>query len=368
MKIGIDISQAVYHGTGVAAYTRELVKNLLLLDRENHYVLFGSTLRRQSGMAEVIRSLPKSGNFTSKIFSLPPTALELIWNKIHTLNIESFIGQIDVFHTSDWTEPPAKARKITTIHDLVVYKYPQFLNQRIVDTQKRKLEWVAKESGAVIADSQSTKDDIVSYLKIPESKIYIVPLGIAEAFFPRSIDQVRRMRKDLGLNKKYILCVGTREPRKNLARVLSAFNRLAAKDTELVIVGNIGWGSDLPQRPNVRILTSISEVDLATIYSGAKCFVYPSLYEGFGLPVLEAMACGVPVVTSNRGSLAEITGKHALVVDPESEESITDGMKQVSEMTQFQKRLLIKGALVHARQFTWKKTAQKTLQIYKSLL
>lgn len=368
MNIGIDISQSVYHGTGVASYTRNLVKTLLTVDQVNHYVLFGSTLRRQNDLGGLIQTLPPGSSYASKIFFFPPTVLEFMWNKLHMLTVESFVGPVDVFHTSDWTEPPARAPKVTTIHDVVVYRYPEFLNRRIIDTQKAKLAWVKKETVAVIADSKSTKEDIVTYLGIPEHKIHVVYLGVSKVYFPQKIDAIKQVRKKYGIQGEYILSVGTREPRKNLPRVIKAFENLAQKDLQLLIVGNAGWGEELTQKnDNITVLENVPVAELASLYSGATCFVYPSLYEGFGLPIIEAMACGTVVVTSKRGSLAEIAGP-ATTVDPESTVEIAEGIEAVLKLPYTKRKQLIEKGIKHTKEFMWEKTARKTLEVYKSVV
>ncbi|OGG24675.1 hypothetical protein A3A59_04365, partial [Candidatus Gottesmanbacteria bacterium RIFCSPLOWO2_01_FULL_42_10] len=295
MKIGIDISQSVYVGTGVSVYTQNLVRNLLKIDQVNQYVLFGSTLRRQAYLYDFLNTLPKKSSFTSKIYSLPPTALDIIWNKLHALSIDHFLGTTDVVHTSDWTEPPSKAHKVTTIHDLIVYKYPENLPKRIVETQKQKLAWVKKETDLVIAVSTRTKEDIIQYLQIPQAKIHVVYQGIDESYFPQKIDSILSVKKKYHIKGRYVLCVGTREPRKNLARVVKAFSQLKLDSYTLVIAGNPGWGKEVVIGKNMLMTGYVEAKDLPALYSGTSGFVYPSLYEGFGMPILEAMACGAPV-------------------------------------------------------------------------
>lgn len=368
MKIGIDISQSVYHGTGVASYTRNLVTNLLKIDKTNEYIIFGSTLRRQKDLKNFLDTLPKRPKIIPKTFSLPPTVLDIIWNRIHSVAVESFIGTVDLFHTSDWTEPPSRAPKVTTIHDLVVYKYPVNLPNRIIEIQRRKLAWVKKESTVVIADSESTKSDIVHWLEIPGERIKVVYLGIDEQFLPQPQGRIKEIRKKYHITGNYILCVGTIEPRKNLERVISAFQKLNSVNTTLIIAGNPGWGNKIAQLVNMKVIGFVPETDLPALYSGAVCFVYPSLYEGFGLPVLEAMGSGCPVVTSDRGSIKEITGKVAVVVDPESTQSIGEGIESVLTLPYSKRKHLIEIGLAHSRQFTWEKTARKTLEVYKSMV
>lgn len=368
MKIGIDISQSVYHGSGVAAYTRNLVTNLVKIDKINEYVLFGSTLRRQRDLREFMATLPKRVNIKPKLISLPPTALDLIWNRIHAVSVESFTGKIDIFHTSDWTEPPAQVPKVTTIHDLIVYQYPESLPQRIIETQKRKLAWVKKESAVIIADSLSTKSDIMRMMQIPDENIRVIYLGVEKHFSPAPQARIKEVRKKYYIHGNYILCVGSIEPRKNLERVRAAFQKLQLSNTQLVIAGNPGWGNKIAELVNMKIIGFVAHEDLPALYSGAVCLVYPSLYEGFGMPVLEAMSCGCPVVTSDRGSLKEIVGSAAVVVDPESTRSIVEGIELVISLPFSNRTQLIEAGFTQARKFSWEKTAIATLDVYKSVV
>lgn len=366
MKIGIDISQLVYEGTGVGQYTRRLVEELVRINTENEYVLFGANLRKKQMLDSFYETLPKNKT-SKKFYSFPASLNEVFWNRWHKMRIEKLIGPIDIFHSSDWVEPPTKAKKVTTIHDLVVYRYPEYLPSKIVATQKRKLEWVKKESDAIIADSDSTKDDIIKYLDISPEKIHVVHLGVGNEFAPQSQDKIETVKRKYRIVKNFVLCVGTREPRKNLKRSIGAFQKLQLSDMQLVIVGNPGWGDEIQISKNIKVVEQIPISELATLYSGCVCFIYPSLYEGFGLPVLEAMACGTLVVTSNRGSLKEITGDHAIVVDPESIESISEGIKTALEFPVEKRKSKLESSKRHSKSFTWEKTAKKTLEVYTSL-
>lgn len=374
MKIGIDISQLAFPGTGVASYTRNLVENLLKIDKqslllrnkENEYVLFFSSLRQ-----------PPPKDFKSKNFKLPPLLLEILWNRLHVLPIEKFIGKVDVLHTSDWLEPPARCSKVTTIHDLVVYKYPETLHPRIVSNQRRKLEWVKRESEVVIAVSEATKKDIIEILGIPERKIRVIYEAPDEIYNKQQTTNNRdEVRKKYGIKGDYILAVGTREPRKNLKRVIEAFSQLTTHPPageagnsllKLVIAGKFGWGEDFHQslitnHQSPIIFTGyVPKEDLAPLYAGAQVFVYPSLYEGFGLPILEAMACGCPVVTSNISSMPEVAGEAAVLVDPENVEDITRGIKEAIK----RKSELVKKGKSWVKNFSWEKAAKETLKVYK---
>src|SRR5581483_3194090 len=172
MKIGIDISQTAYKNTGVGNYLKNLVQTLVETDKNNEYILFFSSLRRNPPHFNL------SKNAKIKRFRFPPTMLDFIWNKLHILSVEKLIGNLDVFITSDWTEPPSKAAKSTIIYYLVVYKTPKETSSKIINVQKRKLDWVKKESKLIFCISESTRRDIKEILKIPENKLKVLYPGI----------------------------------------------------------------------------------------------------------------------------------------------------------------------------------------------
>lgn len=178
MKIGIDISQLAYEQTGVANYLENLVENIIRSDKHNRYVLFYSSFRIKL-KDQISKIKNKNQNVKIKEFRLPPMLLDLIWNRLHIAPIEWFVGDVDIFITSDWTEPPAmRAKKATILYDLVVYKYPEETAKMIVDVQKRKLKWVKKESDLVLCISESTKRDAVEILEIPEVKLSVIYPGV----------------------------------------------------------------------------------------------------------------------------------------------------------------------------------------------
>ncbi|MCL4389951.1 MAG: glycosyltransferase family 4 protein [Patescibacteria group bacterium] len=341
MKIGIDISQVAYPGTGVATYTKNLVENLLQIDKKNNYVLFAGTLRQ--------RKIFNLSGWNPDIWPLPPTVLDFLWNRLHVLPVENLIGNVDVFHSSDWTMPPTKAKKVTTIFDMVVYKYPQTSHPKIIATQKRRLAWVKKEADAIITISEASKKDIVEILGVAPEKVKVIYLAAGEEFKPAG--------PKFSHPKPYLLAVGTQEPRKNLVNLIAAYKKLSTKDLDLIIVGKHGWGQDAPVAGVIN-LGYVAPGKLPDLYRGAKCFVYPSLYEGFGVPVLEAMACGCPVVTSNVGSLPEVGGDGATYVDPLNVTDIADKLAHVKRTGR---------EMAQAKKFSWEKTARETLKVYEAL-
>jgi len=179
MKIGIDISQLAYEKTGVANIVKNLVGKMTELDKENEYVLFFSSLRKEFSLPIDGFNFHSNSNVSIKKFKFPPTVLDLLWNKLHIMPIESLIGDVDVFITSDWTEPPTKkAKKMTILYDLIVYKFPEETALKIVQTQKRKLQWVKKESAMILCISEATKKDAMKILGIEEDRLSIVYPGV----------------------------------------------------------------------------------------------------------------------------------------------------------------------------------------------
>lgn len=355
MKIGIDISQIVYRGTGTATYTANLVENLLKLDRKNEYVLFGGSFRQKKILVDFVAGLDHPVNAQAKLFNIPPTILDYLWNRRHILNVENLIGNVDLFHSSDWTQPPTKSKKVTTVHDLVVFKYPETLHPKIVNAHTQRLTWVKKECDLIIAVSENTKKDLVEILKIPEGKIRV----IYEA------TNFKMPKERFRLDKPYLLSVGTREPRKNLARLVAAYNKINTKDIDLIIAGNYGWGVDVLD--GIKILGYVPPEKLAELYSGAEALVYPSLYEGFGIPILEAFNCGCPVITSNVSSMPEVGGKATIYVDPLDVDDITEKINYVLDLRSSKRKTLIDLGFSQAQKFSWEKTAQKTIEAYESI-
>jgi glycosyltransferase involved in cell wall biosynthesis len=356
MKIGIDVSQVVY-GTGVSRYTKNLVEELLLLDNADKFVLFGGALRRQSEMREYLRSL-KSSN-TRKVFvPMSPRMADFIWNRVHRLHIEKLIGKVDVFHSSDWTQPPTRAFNVTTIHDLAPIKYPKLTPARIVETHKQRLEWVRKEVDRIIVPSQSIMNDLIA-MKFEKHKIRVIHEAADKIYKPQGKQLIDLIKKKYSITTNYLFVVGT-NLRKNNERILKAFKQLK-KDVplELVIIGN--RPHDWKDVEGVKVLGHVPDDELPTLYSGASALVYPSLYEGFGLPILESFACKTPVVTSNVGSMAEIGKGAAVLVDPESVEAIVKGIKKVLLN---RNDYILKG-MKRVKEYSWKKAARETLEVYR---
>ncbi len=367
MRIGIDISQIVYTG-GVVTYTTNLVKSLLSIDEKNMYTLYGSSFGKYEELQQFGKSMSQK-NIGKKLFPLPLSVIETLGNRVHQIPIEIVTGPLDVYHSSDWVQFPSRARKVTTIHDLAIYEYPEYMPQEIIDTQKRRLAWVKKECNAIIADSESTKKDIIKYLEFSQDKVHVVQLGVDVQFVPQSDLQINQVKEKYEIKGEYIVMFGLSGYRKNVTGVISAFEKIQNKIPHtLVIIGKSDEIS-LSNSSRVKILDTVSSSDLVALYSGSTCFVYPSYYEGFGLPILEAMAAGTLVITSKKGSLSEIIHEsNSIIEDPHDEKEIEKRIIEMVELLPKDRQKRIAQGIAHTSTFTWEKCAQETLSVYKEVL
>ena len=336
IRVGFDISQVAHQG-GVSTYTQNLAQQLIT-QRELEMVFFYSSLRK-----------PFKGRLPHvKSFRLPPTLFEVLFNKMRNTPIERFIGQIDVFHSSDWIQPPTKAKKVTTYHDLVPILYPQWSVPKIINVQKRRLQLVENEVDMVIAVSQATKNDLLKASKIPEKKIVVIYEAAAKQFRVQDEKQIESFRKKYNLPKEFVLAIGGVGERRNLKRV-----KEACKGFNLVIVGET--------------VSNLSQDEIPLLYAASDVLFYPSFYEGFGLPVLESMACGTPVITSQASSLPEVGGEAAMYVDPNNLEQMKKTLKRVLKDKDLQKNMVNKG-FNQVKKFSWEKTAAETAKVYSLLV
>lgn len=335
MQIGFDISQTIHPG-GVANYTKNLALELQKIP-ELDMVFFFSALRKN--YKGPLRNVKK--------FRLPPTLFEVLFNKIRNVGIEKFLGPIDIYHSSDWVQPPTKAKKVTTYHDVIALKYPKWSHPKIVSVNKTRLKLVEEEVDKVIAVSHSTKNDLLEISKLKPDQIEVIYEGVSEEFKPASEKEIAEFKKKYKLPEKFVLSIGGVGERKNLKRI-----KEAAKDFNL-----ISTFDDI----------TVTDEELPALYSSADILVYTTLYEGFGLPILESMACGTPVITSSISSMPEIAGGAAVFANPEKTEEIKTAIKNLLNDQEMQKELVLKG-IKRAKEFTWEKTAAATAKVYEELV
>lgn len=365
LRIALDVSQMVYHGHGVGRYTEELARALLKLEQESVQFTYFAGALKQMGQFQLRRHKKPWSKATWRLVSLSPRLANWAFNYFN-LPVEWYVGKQDLFHASDWTQPRAKCPVVTTVHDLAFHHHPETVHKRVLRTQKRRLQRAVKNGSYFIADSESTKNDLVKIYRLPKSQITVVYPGIGVEFEPQNNNKIKQVKIKYNLPDQYLLSLGTREPRKNLDRLIQAVQQLQQVEPAtppLVIAGRFGWGKE-NKVEGVQVTGFVDESDLPALYSGASAFVYPSLYEGFGFPVLEAMACGAPVVTSNLSSLPEVAGEAAVLVDPLSVNSIASGINLALKN---RKSLVTKGKK-QAAKFSWEATAKQTLAVYTGIL
>ncbi|KKQ95699.1 MAG: Glycosyl transferase group 1 [Candidatus Woesebacteria bacterium GW2011_GWB1_43_14] len=348
MKIAIDVSQIVY-GTGVSVYTVNLVTNLLKVDKKNEYILFAGSLRRRQELKSF---------YNTKVFPIPPILADLVWNKLHIFPVERLIGEVDVFHSSDWTQPPSGAFMVTTIHDLAPVMHPKWTDPKITRVHKRRLNWVKKEVDKIIVPSVATKNELMK-LDFDNQKTIVIQEACNEMFRRSTEEQIVKIRDKYGIQGKYILAVGSGK-RKNTNRIILAFEKVRDKlgINNLVLTGRPMDGQKKSE--GLIFVDHAPKNELPILYSGAECLVYASLYEGFGLPILEAFAIGTPVVTSSISSMPEIAGDAAILVNPKMDSSIAGGIKRALG----DREKLVKKGLSRVKEFSWEKTARETLNVY----
>ena len=353
MKIAIDASQIIY-GTGVSVYTNKLITNLLKVDEANEYTLFGGSLRRFDELKKRLNSF--GGKYSSRVFPYPPSLANVVWNKLHFFPIEKLLGAVDVFHSSDWTQPPSSAFKVTTVHDLIPLKFTRYIHPKIVDAHRSRLNWVKKEVDRIIVPSTSAKEDLVDF-GVQEERIRVIyESNNIKKVSQERVDEIKRKYKISG---DYILTIGSAFY-KNSENVVKAFDLSATgQDIKLVIIGR-QTNTKITERRNIRVTGFVNDSDYAALCTGARAFVFPSLYEGFGIAILDAFACDTPVVTSNISSMPEVAGNAAILVDPYSVDSIAEG---IARALRGPKGLIEKGA-ERVKQFSWEITAKKTLDVY----
>lgn len=363
MKIGIDISQVIYKGTGVARYIEGMIESIIKYDFNNQWTFFFSTFRNK--LDSVLEEKISKKGYKIKKYKIPARFLSILWNDLHKIDIESFLGELDFFISSDWTEPPSKIiKKATVVHDLGILRYPQTVAKNILTTQKKRLAWVKKESAIIFADSQTTKDDLMNFFHLNEKKITVIYPGV-DVIKPTK-KFINKIPAKYSLTKPFILTVGKIEPRKNLKRLIQAFQQLNNNTIDLVIVGPKGWEQfsnlAIEQYSNIHLLGYIEDNELFALYSSCLFFVYPSIWEGFGYPIVEAMRLGAPVTTSNNSSLKEIAEDSALFFDPFDTNEIKKSLEKMINDKLLREKLSQKGK-ERGKFFTWENYYNKFIKV-----
>lgn len=374
--IGLDYTAAYEQGAGIGRYVRELVQALAAQDEQTPYRLFVAGARR-----ELLPDLP-GWNFSWHPTRVTPRWFARLWHRLQfPLPVETFVGRVRLFHATDFTLPPTLpgTRTLLTVHDLSFVRAPE----TTVPVLKAYLDEVVPRSVRrathVLADSQATKNDLIELYGTPPEKITTLLGGVNPEFSPViDMDFRRAVRQRYNLpDNPYIFSIGTVQPRKNYARLIAALAALGSQhaDVHLVIAGGRGWLDDPIYQAvkdhhlegRVHFIGFAQDRDLPALYSEAQCLAYPSLYEGIGFPILEAMACGIPVVTSNISSMPEVAGDAALLVDPYSVEAISTALWRMLNNEALRAELVRRG-FGQATYFTWARAAKQLRGVYQQLL
>jgi glycosyltransferase involved in cell wall biosynthesis len=364
VRIGIDARLVFYHQAGIGQYILRLSQALAQIDRDDTFVIFKSRKDRTP--------IVEQANFKRQNMWTPSHHRFERW----AMSAELAPFALDVLHSPDFI-PPAWTRcpAVITMHDLAFMLYPRFLTRESA-RYYGQVDVAARQADHIIAVSESTKRDTIRLLGVPETKITVISEAAHPLFEPLAEDTARAfVRTRYNLSSEFILFVGTIEPRKNLPTLLRAFHRLREhykSEAVLAMAGHRGWLveevdrviAELQLGGAVRFLGNVQNEDLVYLYNAARLFVLPSFYEGFGLPPLEAMACGTPVIVSNVSSLPEVVGDAGLLINPEDVEGLTVAMWRALTDEKLRHELREKGCR-RAQTFSWERAARETLNVYR---
>jgi glycosyltransferase involved in cell wall biosynthesis len=381
MRIGVDYSAAVWQGAGIGRYSRALIEALLRIDRKNDYVLLyprgfpgrpapflGHLRQLRAEHPDVrLRPLPLSDRWTA-----------ILWQRLRLpLPIEALCGRLDLFFSPDFVLPPQLAgRRLVVVHDLAYLVHPECAVPSLEWYLHGAVPRAIGRADLVLADSESCRQDLIRLLNVEPDRVEVLYSGVEQAFHPvENLSELQAVRARYQLPDRFLLTVGTIEPRKNLPRLFEALTRLPeALRVPVMVVGKPGWLYEetyaaverLGLDPWVRFLGYVPQEEMPALLSLALALVYPSLYEGFGLPPLEAMACGTPVLTSHVASLPEVVGESAILVEPTDVDSIAKGLLQLLSDAGLRAELREAG-LARARQFTWEGSARRLIELFATV-
>jgi glycosyltransferase involved in cell wall biosynthesis len=373
MRIGLDGIPLTALKTGVGHYTFELACALARVAPESNFeVVYPSNLSRATTEQNDSISLP--ANLEIKRIQVGPLG-RYWWSTGLPRYVRS--SGIELFHGTNYDVPPwRQCATVLTIHDLSFLIHPETHEQRRVSRSRRRLPLMARAANAVIVPTESVRGEVCDHLGVSAEKVFAVPEAARACFTRMELEATEDVRRRLGIGADFLLTVGTIEPRKNLQTLVSTFEEVASGQShptlQLVIAGNRGWLNEpffdalekSPMRKRIILTEYLNDEELRALYSSCRAFVYPSIYEGFGLPPLEAMACGAPVITSRIPALEETTGGAAILVEPTNVQALAGSIVDLLDSDDLRSRLSALGQR-RAAEFTWDRTARLTLDVYE---
>ncbi len=376
IKLVINATSLLSPLTGIGKYTYHLCKHFEKSKEIDVSFFYGKD------WSKLIREKPVQniGIIKSVIKKVIPFSYNLS-RYIQNTRFKSIFKQyqVDIYHDPNCLLYEFSGKKIITVHDLSFFRYPEVHPHERIKMMEEFFPKSLEQADAIITDSVFSANELMDCFSVDSAKIFPIYLGVEDVFHQRGEAETLTILQRYELEyQKYILVVGTLEPRKNLGQVIKAFQMLPANlkaDYPLVIIGMKGWGTDeieqemapLVKSEQLKLLGYVSDDDLPFLYAAAKVFVYPSLYEGFGLPPLEAMASGVPVLTSNQASIPEVVGEAGIQVSPDDVEELK---KQLTLVLQNKDKceVMVELGLIQAKKFTWDKCVEETIEVYKTVL
>ncbi|MCS6770922.1 MAG: glycosyltransferase family 4 protein [Kiritimatiellae bacterium] len=370
MRVCVDIQSAVGARAGVGRYTMFLVQHLGLERGPNEVAAFHFDFRRRGP------PFAAEGVQMRRAVGIPGRLPQFAWKTTGWPPFDWFAGSADVYHFPNFIIPPlSRGAGVVTIHDLAFLRHPETIESKNLAYLRRHIRETVRRADAIIAVSEFTAREIVELLGASPDVVHPIHSGLDPAMRPAPPEAIRSLCARLNLDRPYLLSVGTLEPRKNFTFLVEIFERLTSFDGVLAIAGRRGWKfepilsriNQSIRRDRIRLLETLHESDLPALYSGAELFILPSLYEGFGFPPLEAMACHTPAVVSTGGALAEVCADGALVIDGYDPNEWAFRIARLLDSTTEREELRRRG-IARAAQFSWRETARRTWAAYEASL